>query len=119
MTSHWPTAAQQPGATPAQIEYAGRWRDMPKVVFSSTTRAVDWNARLVTCDALTEIARLKAEDGPMDIPGAPVTATAFPCRADRRVRDRHPSGPRGRGQAVLHVPRNWVTPQAGGYPDVS
>ena len=48
MSSHWPTADQQPGATPAQIEFAHRWRDMPKVVFSSTTSAVDWNARLVT-----------------------------------------------------------------------
>ena len=37
MSSHWPTADQQPGATPAQIEFARRWRDMPKVVFSSTT----------------------------------------------------------------------------------
>jgi hypothetical protein len=33
MSSHWPTAAQQPGATPAQIEFARRWRDMPKVSF--------------------------------------------------------------------------------------
>ena len=53
MSSHWPTADQQPGATPAQIEYANRWRDMPKVVFSSTTRTVDWNTRLVTGDAVT------------------------------------------------------------------
>ena len=52
MSSHWPTADQQPGATPAQIEFARRWRDMPKVVFSSTTSAVDWNARLVTGDAV-------------------------------------------------------------------
>ena len=33
MSSHWPTADQQPGAAPAQIEFARRWRDMPKVVF--------------------------------------------------------------------------------------
>src|SRR5207302_7836388 len=54
MSSHGPTADQQPGATPAQIEFARRWRDMPKVVFSSATSAVDWNARLVTVDAVTE-----------------------------------------------------------------
>src|SRR3954462_15533543 len=71
MSSHWPTADQQPGATPAQLEFARRWRDMPKVVFSSTTSAVDWNARLVTGDAIPEITRLKTEDGgPMDIGGA-------------------------------------------------
>jgi dihydrofolate reductase len=78
MSSHWPTADQQPGATPAQREFAGRWRDMPKVVFSSTTRAVDWNTRLVTGDAVTEITRLKTEDGgPMDVAGATLAATAM------------------------------------------
>lgn len=51
---------------------------MPKVVFSSTISAVDWNARLVTSDAVTEIARLKAEDGgPMDIAGATLAAAAM------------------------------------------
>nr|WP_233149981.1 dihydrofolate reductase family protein [Kineosporia sp. A_224] len=78
MSSHWPTADEQPGATPAHIEFAGRWRDMPKVVFSSTTTAVDWNARLVTGDAVTEITRLKAEDGaPMDVGGATLAAAAM------------------------------------------
>jgi dihydrofolate reductase len=69
MSSHWPTADKQPGATPAAIEFAGRWRDMPKVVFSSTTSTVDWN---------TEITRLKADDGgPMDIAGATLAAAAM------------------------------------------
>ncbi|MDT0305455.1 dihydrofolate reductase family protein [Streptomyces sp. DSM 44917] len=78
MSSHWPTADQQPDATPATVEYAGRWRDMPKVVFSSTTRPVDWNARLVTGDAVTEITRLKAGDGgPMDICGATLAGAAM------------------------------------------
>ncbi|GAD86252.1 hypothetical protein NCAST_32_07390 [Nocardia asteroides NBRC 15531] len=78
MSSHWPTADQQPDATPADIEYARRWRDMPKVVFSSTDRPVDWNTRLVTGDAVTEIARLKAEDGDsMDIGGATLAAAAM------------------------------------------
>lgn len=78
MSSHWPTAVQQPGATPVQIEYARRWRDMPKVVFSSTTSMVDWNTRLVTGDAVTEITRLKADDGgSMDIGGATLAAAAM------------------------------------------
>jgi dihydrofolate reductase len=78
MSSHWPTADRQPGATPAQIEFAGRWRDMPKVVFSSTTSTVDWNTRLVTGDAVTEITRLKAGDGGlMDIAGATLAAAAM------------------------------------------
>ena len=78
MSSHWPTADQQPGVTAAEIEFARRWRDMPKVVFSSTTSAVDWNTRLVSGDAVTEITRLKAEDGgPMDIGGATLAAAAM------------------------------------------
>lgn len=78
MSSHWPTADQQPGATPAHIEFARRWRDMSKVVFSSTIDKVDWNARLVTGDAVAEITRLKAEDGgPMDICGAKLAGAAM------------------------------------------
>ena len=37
MSSHWPTADQQPGATPAEIEFARRWRDMPKVSFRTAS----------------------------------------------------------------------------------
>jgi dihydrofolate reductase len=78
MSSHWPTADQQPGATPAEIEFARRWRDTPKVVFSSTIDKVDWNTRLVTGDAVAEISRLKAEDGgPMDIAGATLAGSAM------------------------------------------
>ena len=51
---------------------------MPKVVFSSTISTVDWNARLVTGDAVAEITRLKAEDGgPMDIGGATLAGAAM------------------------------------------
>jgi dihydrofolate reductase len=78
MSSHWPTADQQPDATPATVEYAKRWRAMPKVVFSSQPIKVDWNTRLVASDAVTEIARLKGEDGgPMDIVGATLAASVM------------------------------------------
>ncbi|MFE2885192.1 dihydrofolate reductase family protein [Streptomyces graminifolii] len=78
MSSHWPTADQLPGAKPAEIEFARRWRDMSKVVFSSTVDKVDWNTRLVNGDAVAEITRLKAEDGgPMDIGGATLAAAAM------------------------------------------
>jgi dihydrofolate reductase len=78
MNAYWPTADQQPDATPAKIAYAQRWRDMPKAVCSSTIGTVDGNARLVDGDAVTEIARLKAEDGgPMDICGATLAGAAM------------------------------------------
>jgi dihydrofolate reductase len=102
MSSHWPSADQQPGATPAEIEFARRWRDMPKVVFSSTISTVDWNTRLVTGDAVTEITRLKAEDGgPIDIGGATL------------------AGLGGRRHAVLYGPGQLGEPEPGGDPDVS
>ncbi|MEU1369138.1 dihydrofolate reductase family protein [Streptomyces sp. NPDC005803] len=78
MSSYWPTGDQKPHATPAEIEFSRRWRDMSKVVFSSTIDKVDWNTRLVTGDAVAEITRLKAEDGgPMDIGGATLAGAAM------------------------------------------
>ncbi|MER7708163.1 dihydrofolate reductase family protein [Kitasatospora sp. NPDC097605] len=78
MSSYWPTGDRQPDATPARIEFARRWRDMSKVVFSSTIDTVDWNTRLVTGDAIAEITRLKAQDGgPMDIGGATLAGAAM------------------------------------------
>jgi dihydrofolate reductase len=78
MSSFWPTGDQQPNATPTDIEFARNWRDTPKVVFSSTLDKVDWNARLVTGDAVEEITRLKGEDGgPMEIAGATLAGAAM------------------------------------------
>ena len=78
MSSHWPTADQKPGATPAEIQFARRWRDMPKVVFSATVDTVDWNTRLFAGDAVPEITRLKREDaGQMDIVGATLAGAAM------------------------------------------
>jgi dihydrofolate reductase len=81
MSSYWPTGDQQPGATPARIEFARNWRDTPKVVFSSTPGKVGevaWNTRLVTGDAVAEITRLRAGDGgPMRIGGATLAGAAM------------------------------------------
>jgi dihydrofolate reductase len=78
MSSYWPTGDEQPGATPVEVEFARIWRAMPKVVFSSTVREVDWNTRVVSGDAVAEITRLKAEDGaPMDIGGATLAGAAM------------------------------------------
>lgn len=77
MSSYWPTGDEQPNATAAQIEFARNWRSTPKVVFSSTIDKVEWNTRLVNGDAVTEITRLKGEDGgPMAIGGATLAGTA-------------------------------------------
>ena len=68
-----PILAAEPTAIPNQPKSAS-----PKVVFSSSVTAVDWNTRLVTGDAVTEITRLKAEEGgPMDVAGATLAAAAM------------------------------------------
>ncbi|MFD2470323.1 dihydrofolate reductase family protein [Amycolatopsis silviterrae] len=78
MSSYWPTGDQQPGATAAEIEFARNWRNTPKTVFSSTSGQLGWNTRLVTGDAVAEIARLKAEDGgPLSIGGATLAGAAM------------------------------------------
>ena len=120
MSSHWPTADKQPGATPAAIEFASRWRDMPKVVFSSTTSTVDWNTRLVTGDAVTEITRLKADDGgPMDIGGATLAAAAMRAGLiDEYAIVTHPVLVGG-GTPFFTGPGQLGEPEPGGDPDVS
>ncbi|GLH99175.1 dihydrofolate reductase family protein [Phytohabitans aurantiacus] len=109
MSSHWPTADQKPDATPAQIEFARRWRDMPKVVFSSTIDKVDWNTRLVTGDAVAEITRLKAEDGvPMDMVGATLAGAAMRAGLiDEYVLVTHPVLVGG-GTPFFTALDNWV-----------
>lgn len=81
MSSYWPTGEQQPGAGPAQVEYARNWRDTPKVVFSSTidpaSDGIAWNTRVVSGDPVAEITRLKAGDGgPIGIGGPTLAAAA-------------------------------------------
>ena len=63
MAGYWPTADQDPSAPGSIVEYAQLWRPTPKVVFSSTLESVDWNSRLVRGDAVTEVAKLKAQPG--------------------------------------------------------
>ncbi|MFC8618769.1 dihydrofolate reductase family protein [Micromonospora purpureochromogenes] len=63
MAEFWPTADQDPASTAPVVEFAGIWRDMPKIVYSRTLDAVDWNATLVRDVVPDEVRRLKAEPG--------------------------------------------------------
>ena len=75
MAAYWPTAEDDPSATPAMLEFARIWRDTPKVVFSRTLERVEWNSRLVRDDAAQEVARLKARPGfDMDVGGPTIAA---------------------------------------------
>ena len=59
----WETRDQDPDAHEAELEWAAIWKQLPKVVFSTTLESVEGNARLVRSDAVAEVARLKEEPG--------------------------------------------------------
>jgi dihydrofolate reductase len=76
MTDYWPTATEDPAATPAMRDFAGIWRETPKVVFSTTLPEVSHGARLVRADAVGEVARLKGEaEFDMDVGGPTLAAS--------------------------------------------
>lgn len=46
MAAFWPTADADPAASPVTVEFAQLWRDKPKVVFTRTLQAADWNTTI-------------------------------------------------------------------------
>ena len=74
---YWETA-DQASLDDAQLEWAGLWNPLPKVVFSTTLSAVQGNARLASGGLAEEIERLRAEpgEGEIAIGGATLAAEA-------------------------------------------
>ena len=74
----WETADQDPSLGDAELEWAGLWNRLPKVVFSNTLSAVRGNARLASGGIAEEIERLRAEpgEGEIAIGGATLAAEA-------------------------------------------
>ena len=76
MADYWPTADQDPDATTVEAEFAGIWRDMPKVVFSRTLESAAWNTRIVREVDASEIrAWCEEPGGDMVVGGADLAAT--------------------------------------------
>jgi dihydrofolate reductase len=72
----WETRDQDPSASEVELEFTRIWKATPKVVFSTTLREVEGNARLVSGGAAEEVARLKAEPGEdLAVGGAGLAAT--------------------------------------------
>jgi dihydrofolate reductase len=59
----WETAEEQPSTPEPAREFARIWKRTPKVVFSTTLKRVEGNARLVRDGAAEEVARLKEQSG--------------------------------------------------------
>jgi len=64
---YWETAEENQSLDAAELEWAGLWNPLPKVVFSTTLSAVQGNARLASGGLAEEIERLRAEPGEGDI----------------------------------------------------
>ncbi len=76
MAAYWPTADQNPEATPVVREFARIWREMPKVVFSRTLRHAEWNTTIAREVVPEEIRKLQAlPGGDMVVGGADLAAS--------------------------------------------
>lgn len=63
MADFWPTADADPASTGPMVEFASIWRDMPKIVYSSTLEQAGWNTTIKQDVVAEEILELKAEPG--------------------------------------------------------
>jgi len=63
MAGYWPTADQDPSSSAPEAEFAGIWRDMPKIVYSRTLATADWNTEVVRDVVAEDVARLKEHPG--------------------------------------------------------
>jgi dihydrofolate reductase len=76
MARFWPTADQDPSSSPPMVEFAGIWRDMPKIVYSGTLREAGWNTTIVRDVNVEDVLQLKAQPGgDMVVGGANLAAT--------------------------------------------
>ncbi|MEU9113518.1 dihydrofolate reductase family protein [Streptomyces sp. NPDC048483] len=75
MADFWPTADADPSITGPMAEFAGIWREMPKIVFSRTLERADWNTTVMRDVVVDEIRALKAQPGgDMALSGADLAA---------------------------------------------
>ena len=63
MAAYWPTADADPAAAAPEREFAGIWREKPKIVFSRTLTAAGWNTEIRREVDPDEIRALKAQPG--------------------------------------------------------
>ncbi|MFI0963227.1 dihydrofolate reductase family protein [Streptomyces sp. NPDC021080] len=63
MAAYWPTADKDPDAAPEVIEFAGIWRNIPKVVFSRTMERGTGHTTVVREVVPEEILALKEQEG--------------------------------------------------------
>lgn len=77
MAGFWPTADSDPASTAPMVEFAQIWRDLPKIVFSTTLEQADWNTTIKRDVDPEEILALKAQPGGDLVVGGADLAAAF------------------------------------------
>ncbi len=76
MAGFWPKADEDPSASASTVEFAGIWREMPKIVYSRTLERADWNTTIVRDVVPGEVMALKAQPGgDLVLGGADLAAT--------------------------------------------
>jgi dihydrofolate reductase len=60
---YWETAERDPSLSEVAREFAGIWKALPKLVFSTTLEEVEGNTRLASGSVVDELARLRDEPG--------------------------------------------------------
>ena len=74
--SYWETADERRSAPEHELEFARIWKDMPKIVFSTTLDQVGWNAKLIRGDIAGEVKGLKEQPGKdMSVGGAELASS--------------------------------------------
>lgn len=77
MEEFWPTADEDPAASPAVKQFADIWRGMPKIVYSRTLDTPGPNATVVRDVVPEEVRALQAQPGGDMVVGGPVLAESF------------------------------------------
>lgn len=77
MEAYWPTADQDPDASPAAVEFAEIWRRMPKIVYSRTLDSPGPNSTVVRDVVPEEVRALQAQPGGDMVVGGPDLAASF------------------------------------------
>jgi dihydrofolate reductase len=75
MASSWPTADEDPASPPVIKEFARIWRDMPKVVYSTTLQRADGKTTIVRDIVPADVLAMKSEaSADLVVGGADVAA---------------------------------------------
>ncbi|WP_371599356.1 dihydrofolate reductase family protein [Streptomyces sp. NBC_00564] len=63
MAGYWPDADKDPASSPTTVEFAGIWRNIPRLVFSRTLQRADGHTTIVRDVVPEEIRALKEQPG--------------------------------------------------------